>query len=429
MKNARVQQNNIIKLLVFILVSAASAILSVFFRYEQCLLNIMGAIVVVLSIVLLYKNRKCQPLAIMYLFIGYMNYSVVAGVYWNPEIRPNESLYEQIRDQEVYGIGMIMMLGFMLILYIEDTIHPHRLCIQVIEKKENVYLELICTVAFLWIYFTQIDFNTGGRAAGNALSEYRYIAMLFAWSYAPKTKLRRLIWVIIIGTTTIITFAFGNRADAIISAVLLIILWFPKFSFSKLLPFVPAVIILFKMIAGMRNDLRITLEGILKAVQISAGEWYTTDTYTYAYLPGLLTILLKKSSVLSQRINLLVKNIVYIFIGGKYGSYTLANYSRQFYMHYYGFFAPVYFYYWFGVLGIIIPAALIIGHLRLLEKEPSSLGYLIACAFVATVPRWYGYGFMQLPRMDFIIIVAWFVMKIGDKFLKRTIISEHTWQQ
>lgn len=317
MKNARVQQNNIIKLLVFILVSAASAILSVFFRYEQCLLNIMGAIVVVLSIVLLYKNRKCQPLAIMYLFIGYMNYSVVAGVYWNPEIRPNESLYEQIRDQEVYGIGMIMMLGFMLILYIEDTIHPHRLCIHVIEKKENVYLELICTVAFLWIYFTQIDFNTGGRAAGNALSEYRYIAMLFAWSYAPKTKLRRLIWVIIIGTTTIITFAFGNRADAIISAVLLIILWFPKFSFSKLLPFVPAVIILFKMIAGMRNNLRITLEGILKAVQISAGEWYTTDTYTYAYLPGLLTILLKKSSVLSQRINLLVKNIVYIFIGGK----------------------------------------------------------------------------------------------------------------
>lgn len=386
--------------------------------------NFLAGQVLLVSLLLVLKYRKNTAFAILFLFIAYANYSVVLGVYWFPEIRPNFRLYDQVTDQSVYGYSIIMMLVYLLAIYLtsggafeknskEDCFKPVK------GNNENIYIEAMCTAAFILIYFTQIDFNATGRAAGNAVSEYRFVAMLFAWAYASKTKKRRNFWTVIIVVTSIITFIGGNRVEALPPIILLIFLWYPEVKISKLLPFLPIVIVIFTIIGGMRNQFRLSGNIIRDAFQSKLKTYYVTDTFTYAYLPGLLTMMLAKIDSFSQKVLLLGENIIYIFVGGKFGKYLLQNYSRNYYLHYYGFFSPLTFYYWFGIGGAFIPAIITKIHMTWMEKNQNQIKYLISCAFIATVPRWYGYNFFQLLRLDFVIVVAWIVFRIFDRMIKR----------
>ena len=380
-----------------------------------------------ISVLLVYEYRNNIAPAIMLVYMAYANYSVVVGVYWFPEIRPNVNMYSQISDNKIYGNGIIMMLIYVLLLYMMRGIMIERKE-RKIERKidENIYVEIICTVAFVLIYFTQIDFSATGRAEGNALSEYRYVMMLFAWRYSKKDGNRKKIWTFLVGITSILTMVGGNRTELIPPLVLLVVLWYPEIKVKWLLPLVPPIIVIFTIIGGMRNEVVLSHQTIKNAIDSISKFRFTTDSFTYAYLPSLLTMMISQTDSFWTKINLLVENTLYVFLGGQYGKYCLANYSRQYYVHYFGFFAPLTFYYWTGIIGAVITA--IITKMHMIEVEQrnkrETLSYLIACSFIATFSRWYTYNFILLLRLDFVIILGWVAFGILNDLTKQKVIKK-----
>lgn len=392
--------------------------------YSSTANNWVGACVLYLSLYMIWRHRDNLPLTVLFLFIGYVNYSIVVGVYWFPEIRP-QSLYSQISMQSVYSEGIISLLIFELILYLGAVFGKKKPEIKerVIVSKPNPYAEYVCMAAFLIIFVSVFRFNEGMRASTSALSEYRYIPALFGAAYSQKNKTSKLLWTLLIGTTTLLTFFGGNRVNTMPSMILLLIVWYPNIKPKYVILAAPFGIILFQMIGHMRYNFSFSLDGIIYTLEQAWEDKFVADTFTFAYMPSLSVLELAKYDGAGQKISLLVDNFLYIFAGGKYGRYILSTYSRRFYTHYSGFVSALSLNYWFRWLGPVIVGGVVQPHVRLMKsidwKSPNnrSLNFFVAASVVIVCPRWYMYNFLQVPRTDFIMLIAWLCVGVLAKWI------------
>lgn len=392
--------------------------------YSRTANNWVGACVLYLSVYMIWRHRENLALTVLFLFIGYVNYSIVVGVYWFPEIRP-QSLYSQISMQSVYSEGIISLLIFELILYLGAVFGKKKPRIKewVIVSKPNPYAEYVCMAAFVVIFASVFRFNEGARASTSALNEYRYIPALFGAVYSNKNKTSKLLWTLLIGVTSLLTFFGGNRVNTMPSLMLLLIVWYPNIKPKYIILAAPFGIILFQMVGHMRYNFSFSLDGLLYTLKLAWEDKFVADTFTFAYMPSLSVLELAKYDGAGQKFSLLVDNFLYIFAGGKYGQSVLSNYSHEFYTHYYGFVSALSLNYWFRWLGPVIVGWLVQLHVRLLEsidwKNPSnrSVGFVVAASVVIVCPRWYMYNFLQVPRTDFIMLVAWLCVGVLAKWI------------
>ena len=427
-KKELVQKKHLINYLVLSgsILAIIYAFLSGFDTVSQ---NIVGLFVIVVSFALCYVYRNDTALAIMFVFIAYANYSVVVGVYWFPRIRPN-GLYEQVASSKVYGQAIVSMLVFVVVLYITRDYTLPKLEIPHLKKRINIFEPLdnvapligyCSSIAYIIIFLTQFRLNEGERASGSALGEYRYIFMLFAVIGQKKTTGKKVFWTVLISTISTLVFLGGNRVDAIPSILLLLFLWYPNVRISKLIPFIPAIIIVFKMIGAMRYEFSLTLQGITNTISLASQELYTQDTFTYAYLPSLLAMQLSQAMNWMDKLWLFIDNLLYIPIGGSFASSLLPNLTRNYYVHYFGFFAPLTFNFWIGYASPFIVALIVRKFVNNFEEHKQSKHWkckaAVALCGISIVPRWYGYNFLQLLRMAILISVIWIVIQLVNNVL------------
>lgn len=395
-------------------VSIACCIWCVQSNYSAAANNCIGACVLYLSLYCIWHNRDNLALTILFLFIGYVNYSIVVGVYWYPEVRPY-SLYRQITMASVYSEGIISILIFELVLYFGTVLKKKKPVVRKIAltSHPNEYVEYVCMAAFLIIFLTVFRFNDDSRASTSALSEYRYIPALFGAAYSKKNQTSKILWTLLIGATTALTFFGGNRVNTMPSLFLLILVWYPNIKPKYILILAPMAIVLFQMVGHMRNDFSLSIGGIWETIESAWEDKFVADTFTFAYMPSLSVLELAKFDGLESKMNLLGNNFLYIFLGGKYGEYVLTTYSRQFYVHYSGFVSALSLNYWFRWLGPVLVGVIVHLHVRLIKSidwhstNNRSLVFFVAACTVITSSRWYMYNFLQLLRIDFIMLIAW----------------------
>ena len=396
-------------------------VISLLSGYSYAINAILAYFLIYLSFVFVYLSRYSIPLFLVSIFIAYVNYSVSVGIYIDKSLRP-DVLYSKITNIDIYGEGIFSMVLFMAVV-ITAYYNEERYIERVRRTVVNKYVEILCFVLYVVIFFTQIEFVEGERMRVSAISEYRYLFAIIGGTYSSKSKLSKVWWSTMIFITSILTFIGGNRVDAFPGIFILITIWYSDLSVKSILKGLLIAIPLLQTVGYIRgNFAEVASDDLFGLFKHVMSEKMVQGTFTFAYFPSLSFIELGNIQDWTVKIDLFFKNIVYIFWGGSYGQYTPSDYTWDFYEHYWGFVAPVTFNFWLNIFGPLVLGLIIrkIVKLSLLvEKKNLKSNSLINCLFlifICSCPRWYCYNFFQLPRA-FILGLGLFVcFKVIHKF-------------
>ena len=393
--------------------------------YPVCVNNTTAIAVLGVSIYLLYAVRHRPDLLIVMLCIFYENYSVVVGCYLDPSIRP-DWMFRQFSDSRIYGIAILSLFVFELVILaaiflFKEKIDSER--ISIAQFPNNKLIAYGCVMLYIIIFLTQVSFNEGERASSNVWNEYKFVLVIIGSLYSEKTKFNKWLWTGIVGITSIATFFGGNRVNTLCNIFVLAILWYENYITLKNVIFIsiPAIFIML-MIGSMRYNFALSISSIQTVWENVKTDKLVADSFTFAYGPTIAAEEMSLNLGFWEKAQLLFYNIVYVFIGGEYGKYSLANYTRDYYMHYFGFLGANYFDMWFGVLGGVITGVSVVLMLFLKgksNKASTQTGKIVALGVLANALRWYNYNFMQIYRTGFVVLIAWYMVRCVDSVLTR----------
>lgn len=418
------RQKYIVVIIATLLTVVYSTVLNML-NYPKGVNNATAILALSISIYLLYAVRHRSDLLIVMLCIFYENYSVVVGCYLDPSIRPGW-MFRQFKDSRVYGIAILSLLIFELVLLAAVFLYKEKIDSEKIDIEQfpnNNLIMLGCIVLYLMIFLTQVDFSEGERASSNVLNEYKFLFFIIGSLYSKKTNFNRWLWTGIVGITSIATFFGGNRVNTLCNIFVLAILWFENYITLKnvILISIPAIFMML-MIGSMRYNFTISVNSIQTVWETVKRDKLVADSFTFAYGPTIAAEEMSLNLGIWQKAQLLFYNIIYIFWGGKYGKYSLPNYTRDYYMHYFGFLGANYFDMWFGVFGGVISGVSVVLMLFLKgkgNKESTQVGKVVALGVLANTLRWYNYNFMQIYRTGFVIFIVWCASCYVNSMLSR----------
>lgn len=376
------------------------------------LTNFMGLLSIGLLGHVAYKYRNHASLYIALLFVVYSTYSIWVAIYLCPELRP--AFFNQFYDQSVYKEGMQCIYIFASFLWI--FVHSGKYTKGNVFQKNNqiesvdtanAIVSIGCAVIAIIIILT--NFTYGGiekRSEGTTIYEYKIILYIIGMLYSGHSKFLKSIWICMTVFACALTFAGGNRADAIPLIIAVIFYYFNKLDYKVTTALVAVGVVLMVAVGSVRQEIvygGIDLGHIINRIW---KEKLTFDTAYWAYIPAIASIEVVKQTSYMERLRVLVGQFIYIVGGGRYSGYKLEFYVKQFYNHVNGFVSPVYFYFWFGIGGAVLFAGMVYGYLRAIcknqkihyEDKKKKINNMISAYFIAMVPRWYLYDPLSLMR-------------------------------
>lgn len=379
--------------------------------------------VIILSVYTLYKFRFNIGLIIVAIFILISNYSIVIGVYLDSSLRPK--MYDQVIDFTVYNKGITTILlfeiGLLLFLLIKsNSVH--------IVSKSNDFnktigkltsldklFSILCLIVFLVIFFTQFKFGENGeRATGTALMEYRTIFFIIGLLFSKGNKKIKKAYLIALILTSLIVFSGGNRADALSPIISYYVFAYDGNKKHGGLKFIFVIFIAYIMmvtIGVFRSNFQYNFDSIEIVFRKLIEEKLTFDTAIYAYFPSIGTISI---SNYFDKLQILVNQITYIFLGGSYGEFRLQYVLRNVYFHTYGFVSPVYFYPWLGIYSGLAFSAIVIYYVKIIFSNTKNMitryKYGMFLYFCSMTPRWYLYDPFPLIRGILIFSIVFFLI-------------------
>ena len=384
--------------------------------YDDSINKLCALLVLVYSGMLVYNYRKNIALFIMYLFIFYANWSIAIGVYIFPEIRP-DVLYIQFTDISVYSIAIYFLLLFVITLCTFSLFDKKKFLNETMIRCDfnpNILIQILCGLLYVGIFAATFELNLGAQGGSHsALEEYKVFFLIIGSAFSRKNGKSRFFWTALVGATSILTLISGNRVTMLCTIIALAIMWYEEYLNSKrIILGAILVITIFTFIGATR--------GVYGSFSFQDGldkllnEKLTTDTFTHAFVPSLAAEHLGGVIPFSEKFQLFLKNIKYIFLGGEFGEYILTIFTKQAFYHSGGFIGATYFDFWINGFGGIISALLLYICIRLFPKNEEK-NSLIVVAIVSFVGRWYVYNFLQLFRMLLFMIVLLF----GFSVIKR----------
>ena len=391
--------------------------------------NIMGFFSTLLLVRAALKYRYNTSVFICLLFISYSVFSIWIGVYFDTNMRP--LFYQQFTKQNIYNIGMQCIFLFSIVLWNFTRKNrvlrqPQKCC----ETKDNYLISIICAVCTVIILVSNFSFGIDGeRASSTTLYEYKIVFCIIGMLYGKKSKLLKYMWISIIAVSCMLSFLGGNRVDAIPLIIVVVYFYYNSIDPKRVVGI--AIVGIFLMVAIGAARQTIVTEGLdfKLIVKKIVDEKFTFDTAYWAYIPSLASISISNIVIASEKINLFIGQILYIFGGSKFNSYRLVFYTKNYYNHVNGFVSPIYFYMWFGLWGAVLFAIIVCGYLKWICKKKNkkkssikqSLIEAVSAYFVASVPRWFLYEPFGLLRGELIVTIVCLAFVFLEQLLARRI--------
>lgn len=402
------------------------------------------ALLIIDSAVLAYSYRNERGLLLASLFIAYVHYSIAIGVYVRSEMAPQ--FYGQITNNAIYDEAIVSMILFTCILMLPCLSRSNNLItirnnVEIgnckinsslagcdSSRRRNAYkystpIEYGCLVAYLMLFFTQIDWSGGERMSFTALGEYRFLFAILGGLYSKKTRTRRIVWTASLLITSFLGFIGGNRVDSFPALLILLVVWYPNISIKKYSPWIIPGLIFFQLMGAIRGNISLLINFDFKELlSLTFENLFVQNTFIYAYFPSLAAIDLSLVQDAATKITNFMNNIIYIFVGGSYGKYTLSDYSHDFYDHAYGFIGSLYLNYWFGFIGSVVVGGIVTyiisktKGIDLIGGTRSWRQFVYLC-FICTLPRWYVYNFFALFRFIFLLTILYMACELLRKVL------------
>jgi len=248
--------------------------------------------------------------------------------------------------------------------------------------------------------------------------EYALLVFIVAFLYTDTWQKRMLL--LFIGVSFVIgPFLFGRRLPGIMMALLIFNLYFNgRYKTWQVFFAIIFAFISIRYFGEVRNTssgeyglftnlFSITLDGVMSSHQ--GGVIICTTTYLGLIENGTFDIIFSLKSFLGQFTSVLIPseynlNEAYINLEALKYSNIPGN----------GGLPSVYFYLWFGYVGVFIMSFFINYILRNIFHSKILLIYAIF--MLSTFPRWYSYNMMILIKMGFWLMLLYFLMAFVDKY-------------
>lgn len=394
-------------------------------QYTTLINNILGFFLLAFSAAWIYKCWNNNIALLVSLFIGYCNYSIVAGVYWNPTIRDNEYLYNQISNIRTYGIGVSLLLLTMIWLSIGTTKYEKTNITSNLIKEEN-YSNILfwgSLAAFLVCIAEGYSATVGGRGGSSPLYEYGVICMLLMFYYSGKRRWALSICFVMVIVYSLNSILNGTRVEALTCIFIFLFCFFKsKLKPSAILAGMLVGILLFSVVGAIRGNWKLLEQyGYGALIDNVFKNKLVFDTCTHAYFPMLCMIEEFTPFSLSNASYYFIRFLATIFLGqSRVIDGDLISVVRKKYYHNFGGVTVGFYYVWFGYLGAAFYATFInkiFGWATDKINNDNDFMCFVATYVIASAPRWYLYGPWAFTRGALMAVIVFFLFNICHKFI------------
>lgn len=374
-------------------------------------------------IVLLVANSYMLFLSrhnMMYLFIAfvifYSNYSITYVNFINYIER---EAWTTIISSKVTAISFNVLVFFNCCLL--WTIQWHRIkptspfSIYVDNSKMNFPIILLLSIALLFIFrfgYT-IPSEVGARGETSAMYEYSIILFILYFYYCGNRR-KIVYWgLFLVSIFCIQGIVYGGRIESVqLLLCTYFMLFMTKIKRKKVMAIFLVMFLLMSIVGAVRGELvsgNFEIDLILKRI-VERG--FTLDTSYAAYYCS-ETFIYTKDVVTDDKVrDLFFSFLKSLVIGGGGGTEaSLPVVTKEFFNHDGGGILPFYFYFYLGVIGIVLSGLIVgifvNGFLKIGEKS-SGLAKCLMVLISSTIFRWYLYSPLMLLRGAMFMAIAYY---------------------
>ena len=394
-------------------------IIAIILSFFNVNLFIVGWFIIIVSIYQLIKCRNSKYIILVFL-LSYINVCIAIGNIFNYTTLP---LWQQnallSTDYNIIGIQVITIFIAIFNVFLYHSNTKEKVIINVRDNYLIFYLFLIISIFFLIYgvnYYIRNSVTDEYVSMTNSSYEYIPVFILLAWYFAGKNKYKKAIIFFVLILYSSIPLFYGDRSAAILGILLLYFIFFKdKMNVVITLLVILVFLLLFNFIGIYRNG---TI-GFFDAISQAFSNGLTSNTISYSYYTGTTIIALKNEVNLSYGAYF-IRFLQSLFLGGSVENSNLALISKNYYYHLGGGIMPMYFYGYFGIIGVVTGSAIVGFLIRFISKKDTNISKLLIITITIYAYRWYVYGPTAFFRSA--IIVPVFVIIIA--FLLNVLLSQ-----
>lgn len=393
--------------------------------YSRSACIYLGALIVIVSVLMLVSNQKDKVYIILFGIITYVNISMLLSdcLYGGGISLPINTLSWQVYRGSIYEIRFLEALFLMLSCMNLILSYTSKDVVKEtdINRKSNIIIFLLCFCILIYGLFSgYVNTSTlgGYESHTSTLYEYCVLFLLFAWYYSGSRKICHvMIWCYAI-IYIIQAIMYGDRSSAFPMLLLMLLLYFKKITVGKLFLFAIAGIVASNSVAVYRDGYSLSgfLENYITRYALSG---FTSDTVSQSYYTGVSFFYVH--DIVEAHAKYFLDFLLGIVFGGDYGYADVAALCKLYATNKGGGFMVSDFYFWWGYLGAAVNGVIVAFILCKLKKITSGLGQLWKVYIAVMVFRWYLYTAFDFYRgCIFVFLIVGVCFSILDFFTKKS---------
>lgn len=363
-------------------------------KEDKVNLPIMGILLLALSAdsMIIYRNRT--NLFVLLAFLAITNLCIVYGCFWFYEentytwqvsISASNSAVLTAKSLSVFYISMLIAL--ILSYRPSNTIYSSK----IIVRSQLSFGYGVFGLVYLFMYYVlifcfnrTIDEYTSGSSA---LYEYIIVIFIAVWINMPNKKICRILMLVYASLYILQGLVFGDRSSALPLILVLYILLSKNIIPLRFISLAILGILGANLIGIYRKTFLFSSDILSEA----ASRIFYVDSISYSFYSG-VQIINASNRISLNKLEHFLGWFQSLFLGNS-GTYDLARLVMQNgdFHNTGGGMTSVYFYFWGGLLGVIIGGCIIGIILGKIFSKNDSVYPLLQIIILAFTLRWYSY--------------------------------------
>ncbi|QHT48022.1 hypothetical protein M662_16555 [Bacillus sp. SB49] len=385
---------------------------------SQNSLKIIGFLLILISFYLIYKVRFYSSLLILFGLIAYVNLSVAIGdLLQVSQVLGSESLNWQmgLRSSDYNIIASKALLFVMIILNIminKEYLNKIKTAsTNTIIKKDNFYIFFAGMLVLLVFWFFGYSSSMGDTYHSNTRTIYEYSILIFlvVWFYSGKSNIRLLLLYFFAIMYILQALVRGDRSSAFPMILALVLINDFKINLRTLIILAISGILASNIVSAYRiafslSDLK---DIFFDKYGMTA---FLSDTVSQSYYTGITIV--KSHYLVNSTESYFFDFLGGIFLGGGFRNADVGAVSFEYLLNKGGGFYFSWFYFWFGIVGVIV-GAIVLGYIirSLFSSQNNYIKLYRICLIVMTF-RWYLYTPFVLYRSVIFILSVLLIISI-----------------
>ncbi|WP_026830238.1 hypothetical protein [Exiguobacterium antarcticum] len=355
----------------------------------------IGVMLLIGTFYLLYKARKNSQLLIFFGLITYVNVSVAFGdLLQVKDTLGYETLFWQtsLRNSEfnVLAAKSLLLVISVINLFLNSKFIKKIEVERKIEKKDNKYIFFGGLIVLFTFWFFGYGGSMGNTYESNTRTIYEYSILVFivVWFYSGNSKVHQYLLYFFVALYVIQSLIRGDRSSAFPMLIALILVNNYKINLKYLFLLAFSGITVSNIVSAYR--LSFSINDFFNVFMTKYGlSSLLSDTVSQSYYTGISIIF--SGNLIENSSKYFPNFLAGIVFGGGFNNADVGAISYNYAINKGGGFFFSWFYFWFGILGVLV-AAIFLGYLlRMFFVSNNNYLKLYTICLISMTLRWYLY--------------------------------------